>query len=214
MSYLKGVQPTKLQLINLKRNVAVSRRIHKILEDKKEVLIRELNENVERAKSVRRRLSEELVQAYSHLLRAYVDMGSTRLDSIARSAKAQLDVDVKVKKVMDVRIPVLVVSRSGSAARYGVVDTSPELDEAVRRLSSLLADILKAAEVENSIFRIAAELKRTQRLINALEYIIIPRYEANIKFISMVLEEREREEFIRLKKLKYAIERKRAGGSA
>ncbi len=214
MSYLKGVQPTKLQLINLKRNVAVSRRIHKILEDKKEVLIRELNENVERAKSVRRRLSEELVQAYSHLLRAYVDMGSTRLDSIARSAKAQLDVDVKVKKVMDVRIPVLVVSRSGSAARYGVVDTSPELDEAVRRLSSLLADILKAAEVENSIFRIAAELKRTQRLINALEYIIIPRYEANIKFISMVLEEREREEFIRLKKLKYVIERKRAGGSA
>ncbi|MGC8969316.1 MAG: V-type ATP synthase subunit D [Conexivisphaera sp.] len=210
MSSLRNVQPTKLQLINLKRNVAVSKRIHKILEDKKEVLIRELNENVEKAKSIRRKLSEDLLEAYAHLLRAYVDMGSTRLDSIAGSSKAHLDVDVKVKKVMDVRIPVLIMRGAGSAVRYGVVDTSPELDEAVRRLSSSLADILRAAEVENTIFRIAAELKRTQRLINALEYIVIPRYEENIKFISMVLEEREREEFIRLKKLKYVIEERRS----
>ncbi|MGB9733728.1 MAG: V-type ATP synthase subunit D [Conexivisphaera sp.] len=213
MSSLRNVQPTKLQLINLKRNVVVSRRIHKILEDKKEVLIRELNENVEKAKSIRHKLSEDLLGTYAHLLRAYVDMGSTKLDSIAGSSKARLDVDVKVKKVMDVRIPVLIMGSAGSAARYGVVDTSPELDEAVRRLSSSLADILKAAEVENTIFRIAAELKRTQRLINALEYIIIPRYEENIKFISMVLEEREREEFIRLKKLKYVIEERRSGRS-
>jgi len=211
MSSLRKVQPTKLQLINLKRNVSVSRRIHKILEDKKEVLLRELNENVEKAKTIRHKLSEDLLSAYGHLLKAYVDMGSTKLDNIAGSSKTRLDVDVKVKKVMDVRIPVLVMRQGGSAARYGVMDTSPELDETVRRLSSSLADILKAAEVENTIFRIAAELKRTQRLINALEYIIIPRYTENIKFISMVLEEREREEFIRLKKLKYVIEERRSG---
>ena len=210
MSYLQRVQPTKLQLISLKRNVAVSKRIRKILEDKKEVLLRELTENVEKAKSIRRKLSEDLLGAYEHLLAAYADMGATKLDSIAGSTRGRLDVEVRVKRVMDVRIPVLVMAGGASTARYGVVDTSPELDEAVRRLSSSLADILKAAEVENTIFRIAAELKRTQRLINALEYIIIPRYERDIKFISTILEEREREEFVRLKKLKYVIEGRRA----
>ena len=207
-SVLKQVQPTKLELIRLKRSIQVSKRIHKILEDKKEVLLRRLTETVEEAKRVRETISSDLVSVYRPLLLAYLELGSTKVDAIARSTPVSVEVDVKVHKMMDVRIPSLIIKGEPAPARYGLSDTSVHLDETVKKITGILPRILKAAELENTIFRIAAELERTQRLINALEYIIIPSYEEAIRFVSMVLEEREREEFVRLKKLKAVLERK------
>ncbi len=209
-SMLRGIQPTKLELIRLRRSIDISRRIYKILEDKKEVLLRKLTESVKEARKVREKISGNLLESYRPLVKAYMDMGVTKMDAIALSTPTSVEVDVKLLRMMDVQVPTLKVEHEPQSARYGISDTSPYLDEAVRKISGLLADILKAAELENSIFRIAAELERTQRLINALEYIIIPSYEEAIKFISMILEEREREEFVRLKKLKSAMERSRS----
>lgn len=205
---LRKVQPTKLELIRLKRSIAVSKRIHKILEDKKEVLLRKLTETVEEAKRIRESVMSEISSVYRPLLLAYLSLGSARIDAIAASTPTTVSVDVKLHKMMDVKVPSLIIRGEPTMARYGVSDTSPHLDEAVKSIASLLPRILKAAELENAIFRIAAELERTQRLINALEYIIIPGYEEAIRFISMVLEEREREEFVRLKKLKAVLERR------
>jgi V/A-type H+-transporting ATPase subunit D len=142
-----------------------------------------------------------------------MDMGTTKVDAIALSTPSVLEVDIKLHRMMDVQVPSLQIRREPKPARYGLGDTSPHLDETIKRISGVLADIVKAAELENSIFRIAAELERTQRLINALEYIIIPSYEEAIKYISMVLEEREREEFVRLKKLKASLEKRKAARS-
>ncbi len=91
---------------------------------------------------------------------------------------------------------------------YGFADTNVAVDRAARQMRKVLPSIFKAAEFENAIFRLAKELERTQRLLNALEYMIIPRYQSSIRYIQATLEEREREEFVRLKHVKKVLERK------
>ncbi|MEM3126424.1 MAG: V-type ATP synthase subunit D, partial [Candidatus Caldarchaeum sp.] len=91
----------------------------------------------------------------------------------------------------------------------GFLDTTPVFDEAVTKFRNILAPICRVAEVENAIFRLAEELKKTQRLLNALEHLIIPRYQEAIKFISANLEEREREDFVKLKHVKRLMERRK-----
>ena len=133
-------------------------------------------------------------------------MGALRLEGTAATTPLQLTVEVNVRRVVDVDVPTLKVIGEGKGLTYGFVDTSSTLDDATRTLQDVLPSICKAAEVENAIFRLATELEKTQRLINALEFIIIPSYGGAIKYISATLEEREREEFVRLKHVKNVLE--------
>ncbi len=116
---------------------------------------------------------------------------------------------MNVKRIVDVDVPSLVLNFKEVLRPYGFGDTSYSLDQAYAFLSSLLPSILKAAEMENVIFRLVSEIEKTQRTINALEFIIIPQYEEQIRFISSTLEERDREEFVRLKSVKRVLERRR-----
>jgi V/A-type H+-transporting ATPase subunit D len=203
------IQPTKLELIRLRRSLVVSRNIHKILDDKREVLLKKLNEYVEQASKANRSLNASVTKGYDYLYDAYLEMGSMRLEATAKSTPSTADVTVSVKRIVDVDVPSLQLNFGEVQRPYGFGDTSYSLDEAYSYLSSLLPSILKAAEIENVIFRLVSEIERTQRTINALEFIIIPQYEAQIRYISSTLEEREREEFVRLKSVKRVLERRR-----
>jgi V/A-type H+-transporting ATPase subunit D len=209
MSFRGKVQPTKLELIRLKRSLKVARRIHKILEDKKEVLLKKLGEMVDRATEYRKWLETELNNAYSSLLKAYLDLGPMKVESIAMTSPPVVRVEARVKRYIDVNVPVVSLVLKKEGLNYGFADTSKSLDEASKKLASVVPLLIEAASIENAIFKIALELERTQRLMNALEYIIIPQVQDNIKFITMTLEEREREEFIRLKKVKRVLEARR-----
>lgn len=203
------VQPTKLELIRLKRSLAVSKKIHKILDDKREVLIKKLNEYIEQASEVKKSLNMSVTQGYDFLYDAYAEMGSMKLEATARAAPRAAEVSVQVKRIVDVDVPALQLNFKEIQRPYGFGDTTYALDKAYAHLSSLLPSILKAAEMENVIFRLVSEIERTQRTINALEFIIIPQYESWIRFIAATLEEREREEFVRLKSVKRVLERRR-----
>jgi V/A-type H+-transporting ATPase subunit D len=96
---------------------------------------------------------------------------------------------------------------------YGFLETNASVDKAAKLIKNMLPGICKAAEYENAIFSLAKELERTQKLINALEYVIIPQYQDAIYFIKATLEEREREEFVRLKKVKVVLEKKKNYGT-
>lgn len=209
MSFSKKVQPTKLELIRLKRSLAVATRIHKILEDKKEVLLKKMGEMVDKATEQRNRLEAELAACYSALLRAYLDIGSVKLEGIARSVPVDLEVEAKVKRYIDVDVPTVSLQLKKLSLKYGFADTSRTLDEAVKKMTDVMPLLIEAASVENAVFKLALELEKTQRLMNALEYIIIPQVKESIKFISSTLEEREREEFIRMKKIKKVLEVRR-----
>lgn len=212
VSFGRQVLPTKIELIRLKRSLQVSRMVYKILEDKREVLLKRLDEMIKDATKAREETWKPLSEAYSALFDAYLKLGPIRLESIASTTPPSVDVDVNVKAVVDVQVPTLKIKEKDLGLTYGFVDTNTHLDRATRLMRKVLPSLCKAAEIENSIYRLASELEKTQRLINALEYVIIPQYEESIKYITSTLEEREREEFVRLKHVKKVLQKKKAEG--
>lgn len=203
------VQPTKIELIRLKRSVKVAEAVHRILEDKREVILKKLEEVVDESEKVSGLLQGSLERAYGLYLAALLKAGSSRIFSIAATTPPLYEVEIELKRVLDIDMPSirLVNRKSESPLQYGFADTPPELDEYVFHMKDTFPLLVKAAELESTIIRLAKELERTQRLINALEYVIIPTYKERMKFISSVLEEREREEFVRLKRVKAVLAR-------
>ena len=202
----KRPPPTKLELIKLKRSLVVAKSVYKILEDKRDVLLKRIEEMIDEAGQARTDMSEPLSDAYRSLFNAYLTLGSNKLESIAHTTPSHLDIDVNVKVIVDVRIPSFTITEKKLGLNYGFADSNSNLDQATKMMRLVLPRILKAAEYENTILGLARGLEKTQRLINALEYVIMPDYQESIKFISSILEEREREDFARLKHVKKVIQ--------
>lgn len=198
--------PTKLELIRIRRSLRVAKNVHRILEDKRDILINRLNDMIERAEQARKKLSTPLREAYRSLSRAYMALGISGVDTVAAAVPETIQAEIRLKTVLGIRMPSLEVRFTEPPLVYGFKDTNVDLDDASKRFRSLIPAICEAAEIENTIFRLAEELKKTQMLLNALENIVIPRYMEAIKFISMTIEEREREEFIKLKHIKRSLE--------
>jgi V/A-type H+-transporting ATPase subunit D len=213
MSVASGsnVLPTKIELIGTRRRLQTAVRVKKVLDDKRDVLLKRLDEMIQQASRARDGISQPLSDAYLALYNAYLRLGPLRLEGIAVNTPPTVDAQVNVRRVVDVDIPSLQLSEKELGMTYGFADTSVAVDRASMQMRKVLPSIFKAAEFENAIFRLAKELERTQRLLNALEYMIIPRYEASIRYIQQTLEEREREEFTRLKHVKKVLERRATG---
>ena len=211
MSVASGnkVLPTKIGLIQTKRSLRTSRTVYKILEDKREVLLKRLDEMINEAQKSRDDMWDPLSEAYRQLFDAYLKLGPVNLESVASSTPPTVDVNVNVRTIVSVSVPTMQITQKNVGLTYGFADTNASMDKATRMMRNVLPGILKAAEVENAIFRLATELEKTQRLLNALEYIIIPGYQNTIKFISATLEEREREEFVRLKHVKKILQHRK-----
>ncbi len=206
--------PTKLELIRIRRSLQVAQNVYRILEDKRDILVRRLNELIEEAEGARRKLIEPLMKAYDALHESLLSMGPLRLQSIVANIPETVSVRAKSRTIIGINIPIVESDGGKIELTYGFADTSVSLDEAASMFRELVSIICKAAELENAIFRLADELKKTQRLLNALEHVVIPRYREAIKFISMRLDEREREDFVKLKHIKRRLELRGAGSYA
>ena len=206
-----GVLPTKIELIGTRRRLGTAVRVKKVLDDKRDVLLKRLDEMIQQAGQARDEISLPLSDAYLALYDAYLKLGPLRLEGIAANTPPGVEAEVSVRRVVDVDIPSVRLSEREVGMTYGFADTNVAVDRASMQMRRVLPSIFRAAEFENAIFRLAKELERTQRLLNALEFMIIPRYEGSIRFIQQTLEEREREEFTRLKHVKKVLERRAAG---
>jgi V/A-type H+-transporting ATPase subunit D len=186
--------------------------VHKILDDKREVLLKKIDEMIEEANKARGDIWSPLGEIYTAVYNAYMSLGTSTLESVSDSTPSVMEVDVNVRRIVDVKIPTLQVKtrEGGQDLSYGFVETNASVDKAAKLIKNMLPKVCKAAEYENAIFSLAKELERTQKLINALEFVIIPQYEGAMYFIRATLEEREREEFVRLKKVKVVLDRRKA----
>src|SRR3954454_4211653 len=211
MSFGTRVSATKIELIKIRRSMQVSKMVHKILDDKREVLLKKIDEMIEEANKARGDIWSPLGEIYTAVYDAYMSLGTSTLESISDSTPSVMEVDVNVRRIVDVKIPTLQVKtkEGGQELSYGFIETNSSVDKAAKLIKNILPKICKAAEYENAIFSLAKELERTQKLINALEFVIIPQYEGAVAFIRATLEEREREEFVRLKKVKVVIEKRK-----
>jgi V/A-type H+/Na+-transporting ATPase subunit D len=211
MSFGKNVTATKIELLKIKRSLQVSTMVHKILDDKREVLLKKIDEMIEEANKTRGDIWSPLSDIYSAVYDSYMSLGTSTLESISDSTPGIMEVNVDVRRIVDVKIPTLKIKtkEAGQELSYGFSETNVYVDKASKLIKNMLPQICKAAEYENAIFSLAKELEKTQKLINALEYVIIPQYQNAISFIKGTLEEREREEFVRLKKVKVVLDKKK-----
>ncbi|MEM1518304.1 MAG: V-type ATP synthase subunit D [Nitrososphaerota archaeon] len=208
VSFGGGYLKTKLELIRLRRSVRVAERVYSILEDKRDVLVTRLNELIEQAKHYREQLTELLTDAYLSVQDSYIKIGPTRIESIALTVPETVKIEINKYTMMGIPLPLIEVKSSDIQYSYSISDTSISLDEAVRKMKKIVPILCNAAAAESAIFRVADELKKTQRLLNALEYVVIPRYNSAIQEITMTLDEMERDYFTKLKHIKRLIERR------
>jgi len=210
MSFDQSVSATKIELLKYKRSSQIAIMVQKILDDKRKVLLKNIEEMISEATQARNNIWNPLQDIYKSVNDAYLSLGTNIIDSIAKSTPAAVEVDVDVKRIVDVTIPTLqIIENDYKSAPYGFIDTNTSVDRATKQIKNILPNICKAAEYENSILSLAKALEKTQKLLNALENIIIPQYNHKVRFILATLEEREREEFARLKKVKAAIEKRK-----
>ncbi|MEN3048141.1 MAG: V-type ATP synthase subunit D [Candidatus Caldarchaeales archaeon] len=205
-----GYLRTRLELLRLRRSLRTAERVYRILEDKRDVLVRRINELIDEAQELREALSAKLSEAYQELIAAYLKSGPGAIQTITSTLPETVKVKVGSYTMMGIQVPTVELEQASFPLPYGFLETSVHLDEASRKLRSVIGDVCRAAAIENAIFRIAEELKRTQRLLNALEYVIMPRYRSAIKEIAMSLEESDRDYFVKLKHIKRVLERRKA----
>ncbi|HOO26348.1 MAG TPA: V-type ATP synthase subunit D [Clostridiales bacterium] len=203
---LLNVNPTRMELTNLKRKLVTARRGHKLLKDKRDELMRIFLDLVRENKQLRLKVEEGIKEANSHMSVARSVMSDKNLEIALMLPTQEMTLDVAEKNVMSVLIPEFEVSFKSADENdiysYGFAFTSSDLDTAVKSLSDLMPLMVRLAEVEKSCNLMAAEIEKTRRRVNALEHVMIPQYEETIKFITMKLDENERSATTRLMKVK------------
>lgn len=195
-----SVFPTKGNLINIKRSLMLAKLGFDLMDKKRNILVREMMSLIDTAKSIRGEIESTFDAAYKALQTANITLGIC--ESIAKGIEVETGIEIKYKSVMGVEIPKVTINSDFDTRAYGFSGTNSQLDIAyicfdkAKRISVILA------EVENSVYRLANEIKKTQRRANALKNVNIPKFERTISYISNALEEKEREEFSRLKVIK------------
>jgi V/A-type H+-transporting ATPase subunit D len=197
-----NVSPTRSNLMRMKQDLQFARDGYEILDRKREVLTTELIRVAHEAGTLQQEVWDLVAAAYRALEQARLTMGQERLEWAALATNSTVDVRLRYRGVMGVPIPVIEAQGAVPELTYGMGDTGAALDEAGRAFRSVLSHIPELAERVTSVWRLAGELRKTQRRVNALEHIFIPEYEETVTFIKSALEEREREETFRLKWLK------------
>ncbi len=206
---IEGVHPTRMELLTLKKRMTLAERGHDLLKEKRDALVMQFFDILEDVGRIRRELVNALKDAFETLTMAKMLMGPLKVEEAAMGVEPFYDVDVSLQNIMGVKVPLLRVKEKGSVASYSFATTSAKLDEAVQKFREALKLTVKLAEVETAIRKMAEEIDRTKRRVNALKYIVIPKLENTIRYISLHLEEREREDLFRLKRVKQLLERQK-----
>ena len=198
--------PTRMELSRIKDKLAVARKGHKLLKDKRDELMRQFLIMVRENMELRKHVEEGIRQANINFIVAKAGMDAETLNTALMAAKQKVTLGVSTKNVMSVNIPVFDV-RTKTASEtdiysYGYAFTSSDLDGAIKSLADIRDDMILLAEKEKACKLMAAEIENTRRRVNALEHVIIPEAQKNIKYISMKLEETARDNTIRLIKVK------------
>lgn len=199
---MENIAPTKANLISAKSSLEFSKQGFELLDRKRNVLIRELMEYVDKAKSIQDKINKIFSEAYKSLERASITMGIYEVEEIAMAVPEANDYNILFKSVMGVEVPHVYFNKEDIKPSYGFYKSNTAMDLAYKDFNEVKYLIYELAELENAIYRLAMEVKKTQKRANALENIQIPRFKAAVKNISEVLEEKEREDFFRLKVVK------------
>jgi len=202
---MEGIHPTRMELLEINDKIVLAEKGHKLLKEKRDSLMTEFFEMVNKAKGSRDELLDSMQKGYNELIKAEALMTSSSVESIACATPGSRKVDIGIRNIMGVKIPkmkLVSLSEMDSGWSYTMMSTSSKLDDAVRNFNVTVEGIVKFVELEESIRRLGDEIKKTRRRVNSLEYIMIPKLRNTRQYIRMRLEEMEREGFFRMKMIK------------
>jgi len=206
---LKVVRPTKIELIKLRRRLSLASRIQKIIKDRVLILILEFLQIARQTVEIKSQLLTEFSETYKALSIAAGYHGYIALEKELIATERDLEIAAGLRNVAGVRIPAFELKEAQGVIRgYSLVDTSSWLDQTAQLSEKCLETIVELAELQRSLELLGREISRTKRILNALEYLIIPSLQATIKYLYMKFEERDREEKSRLKRVKVLLERR------
>lgn len=194
--------PTKGNLIKMKGMLRFAQKGYELLDKKRTVLIKEMMSLVDESKTLQAQIESAFETAYLSLETAAVTMGTENLEQMSISSLRESQYDITYKSTMGVETPIVIAEEAIHEPEYGMFRTNAAYDRAVIEMTEIRKLIYRLAEIENSVYKLALEIKKTQKRANALEKIQIPQYQALIKFTEDVLAEKEREDFFRLKRVK------------
>ena len=203
-----SIAPTRTNLIRLKKELRFAKEGHEILDRKREALTTELVSVAKEADAVQKEVWALLQRAYDAMEKARLIMGSDHVEWASLAVNKTVDVKLKLRGIMGVAIPSIEAHGEPPELLYSPGDTAASLDEASTAFRDVLLRIPQLSMLTATVWRLANELRKTQRRVNALQHIFIPQYKDQIDFIVSSLEEREREETFRLKWLKTKMENK------
>lgn len=194
--------PTKGNLMAAKNTLRLSKQGYEMLDKKRNILIREMMQLIEEAKDVQAGIESTFAEAYHALERANIIMGTSEVQDVMHSIVIEDGVSIHTRGVMGVEIPVVKLKDEEIKPTYSFFHTTSALDEACVKFNQVKIFTARLAEIENAVYRLAMNIKKTQKRANALKNITIPRFEKLTKDIQNSLEEKEREEHSRLKIIK------------
>jgi len=203
------VNPTRMELTRLKGKLKTSIRGHKLLKDKRDELMKQFLDVVREVRQLRSEVEKELMKVHGSFTVASALMSGAAMEQALMYPKQSVELDMTFKNVMSVSVPTYHYKTrtddSGDIFPYGFANTSGELDSAVESLGTVFQSMLKLAQIEKTAQLLAEEIEKTRRRVNALEYVVIPQTQENIRYITMKLDENDRSTTTRLMKVKDMI---------
>ena len=201
-----NVNPTRMELTRLKKQLTTASRGHKLLKDKQDELMRRFILLVKKNNVMRAEVEEELQQAMKNFSVADALLNDKYIEELLAVPKERVTLDVIEKDVMSVKVPIMNFQHEKDLAdgplEYGFLNSNDELDQSIKKITKVLPKLLELTEIEKTCQLMAKEIEKTRRRVNSLEYMTIPQLEETIYFIKMKLEENERAEVTRMIKVK------------
>jgi len=198
----KGLSPTKGNLIKAKNTLKLSGQGYELLDKKRNILTMEMMSLIDRAELVQSKIDSTFKDAYHALQSANITLGISNVEQLGYTFPEEDSVSIRFRSIMGVDIPMVEFDKRPPEPRYGFSRTSSSLDEAYEKFNQVKTLTAELAEIENAVYRLAMNVLKTKKRANALKNIIIPRYTEIVKYIQEYLEEKDRENFSRLKVIK------------
>lgn len=208
---LEGVNPTRMELLEIQKKVLLAEKGHKLLEEKRDALVEKFFTIIEKRNSLKKQVDTGFQDAFVSLIQAQMLLGETQVDDASKTTPDIGEVSFEADNIMGVKIAKITTSGLHQVTHpsYGFSETCAALDDAYQRFNALLRSVVSLAEVEENIQSLSLEIEKTKRRVNVLENSLIPKLYGTIKYIEMQLDEREREDFFRRKRIKALMETKK-----
>lgn len=208
---MEGVNPTRMELLEIKKKQVLAKKGHKLLEEKRDALVERFFSIIDKRNELRKEINQTFVDAMRSLIQAQMLLGEQAVQRYTELHQDIGDIDFSTDNIMGVSIPTITMDQLQPIEQplYSFVHTNAALDDAQLKFSGLTMKLLELSELEGTIKSLSVEIEKTKRRVNVLENTLIPKLEATVKYISMQLDEREREDFFRRKRIKAIMEKQK-----